>query len=286
MSSRVKIRHSSTAAHAPTAGQLEIAELAVNLVDKVAYSKDAGGSIIELYSDRAQRLTAGFLENDILQAAANGGLKSTGLQLNDAGTGDKDLWSAQKIDAQISAVGGGGSEWTHLGDLTWADESGQRTLTITGGPWDLVRFTFEGLKVRSLDSTKNAIYPAVMLNNISTLNYDSLHRIHNGTGGSRFLLMWHGNSGMWTTGSYNTPPAHGEYFITGKKTGGWGGDKTIWGRCDYYPHGGLSVHSPLVSGKLAGDGNDLSSIRIQPSSSGSPSNWRFTGTFEFHAKNF
>jgi hypothetical protein len=48
MSNTIQIKRSSTAASVPTAGQLAVGELAVNLVDKKLYTKDALGAVVEL----------------------------------------------------------------------------------------------------------------------------------------------------------------------------------------------------------------------------------------------
>ena len=48
MSNTIQIKRSSTAAAIPTAGQLAVGELAVNLADKKLFTKDAGGTVISL----------------------------------------------------------------------------------------------------------------------------------------------------------------------------------------------------------------------------------------------
>ena len=44
----IKIKNSSVAGKLPSAGDLVTAELAINLVDKKLYSKDANGAIFEI----------------------------------------------------------------------------------------------------------------------------------------------------------------------------------------------------------------------------------------------
>lgn len=48
MANKIIPKKSSTASAVPTAGQLEIGEIAFNLADKKIYSKDAGGNVIEM----------------------------------------------------------------------------------------------------------------------------------------------------------------------------------------------------------------------------------------------
>ena len=48
MSNTIQIKRSSTAAAVPTAGQLAVGELAVNLADKKLYTKDASNAVVEL----------------------------------------------------------------------------------------------------------------------------------------------------------------------------------------------------------------------------------------------
>lgn len=48
MSNTIQIKRSSTAAAVPTAGQLAEGELAVNLVDRKLYSKNASGTVFQL----------------------------------------------------------------------------------------------------------------------------------------------------------------------------------------------------------------------------------------------
>ena len=48
MANTIQIKRSSTAAAVPTAGQLAAGELAVNLVDRKLYSKNASGTVFQL----------------------------------------------------------------------------------------------------------------------------------------------------------------------------------------------------------------------------------------------
>ena len=48
MATTIKIKSSSVASKVPTAGQLEVAELAINLADQKLYSKDASNTVFEL----------------------------------------------------------------------------------------------------------------------------------------------------------------------------------------------------------------------------------------------
>ena len=50
MPTKIKIKNSNSAGKIPTPADLDVAELAVNLVDKKVYTKDAAGTIVELGS--------------------------------------------------------------------------------------------------------------------------------------------------------------------------------------------------------------------------------------------
>ena len=61
MAATIKIKNSSTASAAPATGDLVQGELAVNVTDKKLYTKNSGGSIVELTGaklDVAQSFTA------------------------------------------------------------------------------------------------------------------------------------------------------------------------------------------------------------------------------------
>lgn len=48
MANTIQIKRSSTAAAIPTAGQLAVGELAVNLLDRKLFSKNADGTVFQL----------------------------------------------------------------------------------------------------------------------------------------------------------------------------------------------------------------------------------------------
>lgn len=48
MPTKIQLKRSSVAGKAPTAGQLDVGELAVNLTDKKIYTKNASGSVVEI----------------------------------------------------------------------------------------------------------------------------------------------------------------------------------------------------------------------------------------------
>lgn len=75
MPSTIITKNSSTASAVPSAGSLTQGELAVNVTDKKLYTKDAGGSVVEL----------------------------TGLKSSDIGV------SVQAYDADLTTLGAGGS---------------------------------------------------------------------------------------------------------------------------------------------------------------------------------
>jgi hypothetical protein len=69
MANTIQIKRSSTAASVPTAGQLAVGELAVNLADKKLFTKDAAGVVVPLtpdtpvISDKIQQVTASVASN-------------------------------------------------------------------------------------------------------------------------------------------------------------------------------------------------------------------------------
>jgi hypothetical protein len=65
MSNTIQIKRSSTAAAVPTAGQLAVGELAINLVDKRLFTKDASDAVISLtpVSDAIKSITASVASN-------------------------------------------------------------------------------------------------------------------------------------------------------------------------------------------------------------------------------
>jgi hypothetical protein len=48
MSTVVQIKRSETAGSEPTSGDLEVGELAINLVDRKLFSKDSGGTVVSI----------------------------------------------------------------------------------------------------------------------------------------------------------------------------------------------------------------------------------------------
>jgi hypothetical protein len=65
MSNTIQIKRSSTTASVPTAGQLAVGELAVNLADKRLFTKDASDAVISLtpVSDAIKSITASVASN-------------------------------------------------------------------------------------------------------------------------------------------------------------------------------------------------------------------------------
>jgi hypothetical protein len=62
MANIIKIKRSSTASSVPTAGQLEIGELAVNLPDRKLFTKDASGTVVTLSTEALTAVTAETLK--------------------------------------------------------------------------------------------------------------------------------------------------------------------------------------------------------------------------------
>jgi hypothetical protein len=75
MSNTIQIKRSSTAAAVPTAGQLAVGELAVNLVDKRLFTKDAVGAVVDL---TAPTIPAGSVIHVAMSTAPSGYLQANG----------------------------------------------------------------------------------------------------------------------------------------------------------------------------------------------------------------
>ena len=60
MANKIIIKKSSTASQIPTAGQLDVGELAVNLADQKLYSKNAGGTVVLVGSGTATTVVVQF----------------------------------------------------------------------------------------------------------------------------------------------------------------------------------------------------------------------------------
>jgi len=59
MPTKIQLKRSSVAGKAPTAGQLDVGELAVNLTDKKIYTKNAAGSVVEILGSTGPQGPAG-----------------------------------------------------------------------------------------------------------------------------------------------------------------------------------------------------------------------------------
>jgi hypothetical protein len=83
MATKIVTKNSSTAASVPTAGQLVQGELAVNVADKKLYTKDSGGTVVELgINPTTIDINAGTIDGTPIGATT----PSTGVFTNVAGT--------------------------------------------------------------------------------------------------------------------------------------------------------------------------------------------------------
>jgi hypothetical protein len=136
MASTIVTKNSSTAAAAPTAGQLTQGELAVNVTDKKLYTKDSGGSVVKIVGGlgnqeaNAVAITGGTVNGTSVGATTASTGAFTNLKLNGstsgyvglqaaatAGSTTYVLPSADGTNGQVLATNG-------TGTLSWATASG------------------------------------------------------------------------------------------------------------------------------------------------------------------
>src|SRR6056300_1678825 len=87
MASVIKLKRSSTSGAVPASGDLEVGEVAINLADRVIYSKQSGGTVVRI-GESALANTNAYIA--AVEASSGGGLGNTNLaiaQLNTNLTG-------------------------------------------------------------------------------------------------------------------------------------------------------------------------------------------------------
>jgi hypothetical protein len=94
MSTKIQIKRSSTASSSPISADLEIGELAINVTDKILYSKDSGGTIFTVASGdntytlpTASTTVLGGIKVGTNLTISNGVLSSTDTDTTYTGTG-------------------------------------------------------------------------------------------------------------------------------------------------------------------------------------------------------
>ena len=156
MANTIIIKNSSTASAVPSAGSLTQGELAINVTDKKLYTKDSGGSVVQLGANEVTLTGTETLTNKTLT-----GLKETKVAM---GASDIDLSTGNYFTKTISGAttltvsntassgtvsafaldltNGGSSTVTWFSGVTWAAGTAP-TLTASGRDV-LAFFTHDG----------------------------------------------------------------------------------------------------------------------------------------------
>ena len=156
MANTIIIKNSSTASAVPSAGSLTQGELAINVTDKKLYTKDSGGSVVQLGANEVTLTGTETLTNKTLT-----GLKETKVAM---GASDIDLSAGNYFTKTISGAttltvsntassgtvsafaldltNGGSSTVTWFSGVTWAAGTAP-TLTASGRDV-LAFFTHDG----------------------------------------------------------------------------------------------------------------------------------------------
>ena len=166
MANTIIIKNSSTTTAVPGAGDLVQGELAVNVTDKKLFTKDSGGSVVQLNANEVtlagtETLTNKTLTSPILNTATATGLKETKVAM---GADDIDLSAGNYFTKTISGAttltvrnvassgsvsafvleltNGGSAAVTFFSGVTWAAAT-PPTLTAAGVD-TLAFFTSDG----------------------------------------------------------------------------------------------------------------------------------------------
>lgn len=149
MPTTIVIKNSSTASAAPSAGSLTQGELAVNVTDKKIYTKDSGGSVVELTGLKSadigvsvQAYDADTAKTDVTQAftAAQRGAITA---LTDGATITPDFAVANNFSVTLG------------GNRTLANPS-----NLTAGQSGVIVITQDGTGSRTLSYGANWKFPA------------------------------------------------------------------------------------------------------------------------------
>jgi hypothetical protein len=100
MATKIITKHSAVASSVPATGDLDQGELALNVTDKKIYTKDSGGSIVELGA------SDGYVANDSIRANV-GSVSNVGLGFN----GSNDIGFYVDSNCLHTSVGGGPAMW-------------------------------------------------------------------------------------------------------------------------------------------------------------------------------
>ena len=177
---RIRIKNTNVAGKTPTAGQLDTAELCINLKDKKLFSKDADGNIFEFESG-----------------------SSTGVGPIPPGSGNEtgDLW----WDGNLLLVWNG-TDWEQVAPVTSVNgEEGDVVL----GLGDINDVTLTNLQNSDIIAWNGTAWvnTAAPPTDISGNSLNDLNDVNTGTPTDGDLLMWVDAAGEWQTINISSFPS-------------------------------------------------------------------------------
>ena len=177
MTTRIVIKNSTVAGKVPTASDLVNAELAINLVDKKLYSKDAGGTVFEI-----------------------GGTVGSGGNPPGSGNETGDLW----WDGDVLLVWNG-SEWEVVGGVTSVNgETGEVELDLG----DLNDVTLSPLNNGDIIAWNGSAWvnTAAPPADISGSSINDLNDVDTTGADNGDILVWNQGAGEWQATAKGTVP--------------------------------------------------------------------------------
>ena len=178
---RIRIKNSNTAGKIPTAGQLDTAELCINLKDKKLFSKDADGNVFEFESD--------------------GSSVGTGPIPPGSGNETGDLW----WDGDFLLVWNG-TDWEKVAPVTSVNgEKGDVVLSLG----DINDVTLTDLKNSDIISWNGSawINKAAPPTDISGNSLNDLSDVNTGTPAEGDMLIWVDGADEWQTVNISSFPS-------------------------------------------------------------------------------
>lgn len=137
MANTIIVKRSSVAGKVPTAGDLQVGELAVNLTDKKIYSKDAGGTVVQLGGGSGTGDVVGpasSTDNALVRFDGTTGklVQNSTATLSDTGDLDTASVKADYFDLDTVAT----APASAVGRTYWDDGTGASVLGLKGGNVD------------------------------------------------------------------------------------------------------------------------------------------------------
>ena len=190
---RIRIKNSNTAGKIPTAGQLDTAELCINLKDKKLFSKDADGNVFEFESD--------------------GSSVGTGPIPPGSGNEIGDLW----WNGTLLLVWNG-TDWEQVAPVTSVNgETGDVVLNL-GDINDVTLTNLQNSDVIAWNGTAwvNTSAPPT---DISGNSLNDLNDVNTGTPNQGDMLIWNDADGEWQTINISSFPSHTSDLINDGEDG-------------------------------------------------------------------